>query len=115
MLRYLAANPDCLCGEVVQFAGLAQSTVSSHLAVLRQAGLVCGTEDGPATCLCVNMENLRSLSVNVADLVGQLTASACGDDGDCCADAASCCTNDNVRQASVPGDILSLTERVPLS
>lgn len=83
MLRFLAAHPDCLCGAVVDFSGLAQSTVSTHLAVLRDAGLVCGTYDGPATCLCLNREGLQSLVRSVTEMVAALEA-ACGTADECC-------------------------------
>ena len=49
ILRTLAARP-CICGEIVDVLPLAQSTVSQHLKVLRSAGLISGTIDGPRSC-----------------------------------------------------------------
>ena len=40
ILQTLAARGTCVCGEIVEVMGLAQSTVSQHLKVLREAGLV---------------------------------------------------------------------------
>ena len=61
IVRWLVDHPNCQCGAVVEVAGLAQSTVSGHLAVLRDAGLIRGQFDGPATCWCVDLEAIRWL------------------------------------------------------
>ncbi|MDZ4765720.1 MAG: metalloregulator ArsR/SmtB family transcription factor [Chloroflexota bacterium] len=50
IVRYLSANPQCITGDIVDVLPLAQATVSQHLKVLREAGLICGTLEGPATC-----------------------------------------------------------------
>lgn len=54
ILRTLTERGTCACGEVVDVLPLAQSTVSQHLKVLAEAGLVCGEPDGPRTCYCVD-------------------------------------------------------------
>jgi ArsR family transcriptional regulator len=54
LLRYMVENPQCITGDLVQLSGLAQSTVSQHLKVLRQAGWVRGEVEGPATCYCLD-------------------------------------------------------------
>lgn len=50
ILRTLAARGTCVCGQIVDVLPLAQATVSQHLKVLREAGLVAGTTDGPRSC-----------------------------------------------------------------
>ncbi|NDJ62798.1 MAG: winged helix-turn-helix transcriptional regulator [Chloroflexi bacterium] len=54
IIRYLSENPQCFTGDIVDVLPLAQATVSQHLKVLRDAELICGTIEGPATsyCLC---------------------------------------------------------------
>ena len=47
---------------------LAQSTVSQHLKILKQAGLVQGEIDGPKVCYCVNKAGLARLKGLVAAL-----------------------------------------------
>jgi ArsR family transcriptional regulator, arsenate/arsenite/antimonite-responsive transcriptional repressor len=69
ILRWLVEHPQCITGDIVEVAGLAQSTVSGHLAVLRDCGLVCGTIDGPATCYCVCLEALDWFEAQVGRLV----------------------------------------------
>ena len=51
----------CICGEIVQVMHLAQSTVSEHLRILKQAGLVQGDIDGPRVCYCINPKMLNRL------------------------------------------------------
>lgn len=42
------------CGDIVRGLPLAQSTVSQHLKVLRDAGIVRGEIDGPRSCYCLD-------------------------------------------------------------
>ena len=68
ILRLLARKNACICGEIVEELPLAQSTVSQHLKVLKEAGLIQGEVDGPTVCYCVNPRALRRLKVLVAGL-----------------------------------------------
>ena len=61
IVRLLAARASCVCGELVDELPLAQSTVSEHLKVLRDAGIVRGTIEGPNTCYCLDPDALRFL------------------------------------------------------
>ena len=61
ILRLLLASGTCICGEIVDRLPLAQATVSQHLKVLRQAGLIRGEIDPPRVCYCVNPEVVRKL------------------------------------------------------
>ena len=65
ILQILAEKQMCITGEIVEFTRLAQSTVSQHLKVLREAGLISGELDGPATCYCLNVEGVRWLKDQV--------------------------------------------------
>lgn len=58
MLRLLGAE-GWYCGDLVGLFGLAQSTVSHHLKVLKEAGLIVGDEEGPSTCYRVDQERFR--------------------------------------------------------
>lgn len=81
ILQTLGSQGECLCGEVVEVVGLAQSTVSQHLKVLREAGLVQGAVDGPRSCYCLDANGLAEARTAVLDLFDSLI-SCC--DGDCC-------------------------------
>lgn len=67
IVRILAATEGCV-NELVEQLPLAQSTVSQHLKVLKEAGLVRGTVEGPRTCYCIDPAGLRRLRVLVAGL-----------------------------------------------
>ncbi len=68
ILRMLIHENACICGEIVEELGLAQSTVSQHLKLLKQAGLIRGEVDGPRVCYCVDAHNLRRLRALVGGL-----------------------------------------------
>jgi ArsR family transcriptional regulator len=68
ILSLLMARSSCVCGELVEAMPLAQSTVSQHLKILKEAGLVQGEIDGPKVCYCVNRNGLARLKALVADL-----------------------------------------------
>jgi ArsR family transcriptional regulator len=55
----------CITGDIVDFTTLAQSTVSQHLKVLREAGLIEGEIEGPATCYCLSAEGIRFLKTQI--------------------------------------------------
>jgi ArsR family transcriptional regulator, arsenate/arsenite/antimonite-responsive transcriptional repressor len=50
ILRHLLAAEACMCGAIQDVLPLAQSTVSQHLKVLKEAGLIVGEIDGPRVC-----------------------------------------------------------------
>ncbi len=68
ILRLLVRREACICGDIVDELPLAQSTVSQHLKVLKEAGLVRGEIDGPRVCYCIEPRALRRLK----SLIGSL-------------------------------------------
>lgn len=68
IIRFLLAQESCMCGDIVEHLPLAQSTVSQHLKLLKQASLIRGTIDGPRVCYCVEPRALDRLK----ELVGTL-------------------------------------------
>jgi ArsR family transcriptional regulator len=68
ILRLLARRPSCVCGEIVEELPLAQSTVSQHLKVLKEARLVQGQVDGVSVCYCLEPQTLRRLKALVGGL-----------------------------------------------
>lgn len=77
MVRYMVDHPQCITGDLVEFAGLAQSTVSQHLKVLRESGLVRGEIEGPATCYCLDPDTLRWFQLQVNAFTEQLAEKCC--------------------------------------
>lgn len=70
ILRFLAERKVCVCGEMVEALPLEQSTVSQHLKVLKDAGLVRGESIPSRVCYCLEPAGLRRLRA----LLGPLTA-----------------------------------------
>jgi ArsR family transcriptional regulator len=68
ILRLLANRETCVTGDVVAELPLAQSTVSEHLRILREAGLIQGEIDGPRTRYCIDADGLAALRAGVAAL-----------------------------------------------
>ena len=68
IIRILTRKTACVCGDIVEELPLAQSTVSQHLKVLKDAGLIRGDVDGPRVCYCIEPRALRRLKVLVAGM-----------------------------------------------
>ena len=68
IVRLLIGREACVCGEIVDCLPLAQSTVSQHLKILKESGLIQGEVDGPKVCYCINPEQLERLKTLVAGL-----------------------------------------------
>jgi ArsR family transcriptional regulator len=68
ILRQLGERGECICGDIVSTLPLAQATVSQHLKVLKDAGLVQGELDGPRVCYCIDPETIKRFQKLVAAL-----------------------------------------------
>jgi ArsR family transcriptional regulator, arsenate/arsenite/antimonite-responsive transcriptional repressor len=68
IVRLLLNRTSCICGEIVEAMPLAQSTVSQHLKILKETGLVQGEIDGPRVCYCINQDALAKLKKLIASL-----------------------------------------------
>jgi len=66
--RLLARKSGCVCGDIVDELPLAQSTVSQHLKVLKECGLIRGDVDGPRVCYCIEPRALRRLKALIGSL-----------------------------------------------
>ncbi len=76
IVRYLLERGSCVCGDIVDELPYAQSTVSQHLKVLKDAGIVTGEIDGPRRCYCVDARVLGELAALVDGLREQ-SSSCC--------------------------------------
>lgn len=73
ILETLAEKNSCICGEIVDVMPLSQSTVSQHLKELREAGIIQGEIQGPASCYCINYTNLKKNIELLNNLINKLT------------------------------------------
>jgi DNA-binding transcriptional ArsR family regulator len=72
ILQTLAQRGMCICGEIVDVMPLSQATVSQHLKILREAGLITGVTDGPRSCYCIDKEKVFNLRKQLEQLFGSL-------------------------------------------
>lgn len=77
ILKALGERDQCHCGEIVRALPLAQSTVSEHLRVLKEAGLIRGQISGPRSCYCIDREAVAELSGTLSELLARLGAERC--------------------------------------
>jgi len=68
ILRLLAEQSECRGADVFGELPLAQSTVSQHLSVLRDAGIVVAHSVGQASVYCLAPDVLTRFSAEVAAL-----------------------------------------------
>ena len=66
ILRMLSRKEARVCSQIVGELPLAQSTVSEHLRILKDAGLIRSSQDGPRVGYCINYNVLRKLKALVA-------------------------------------------------
>ena len=77
ILRLLQTTPGCIGGEIVGAVGLAQSTVSEHLRILKEAGVIEGQIDPPRVCYSLSPAALQPLSALIEELDVIRSESAC--------------------------------------
>jgi ArsR family transcriptional regulator len=78
IVRILLAQDACICGEIVDQLPVAQATVSQHLKILKDAGLVRGEIDGPRVCYCVDHAALDRHQALLASLTAGVAPVSCG-------------------------------------
>lgn len=61
IVKFLINSPTCICGDIVEFLPLSQSTVSKHLSELKKIGIIKGTISGNSICYCLNENTLQKL------------------------------------------------------
>jgi ArsR family transcriptional regulator, arsenate/arsenite/antimonite-responsive transcriptional repressor len=68
IVRMLAAQETCQYGDLSDRLPLAKSTVSQHLKILREAGLVRVETDGTRVCYCIEPAGLVQLKCLIEEL-----------------------------------------------
>ncbi len=87
IVAFLMSRPGCIGGDIVDEVGLAQSTVSEHLRILKDSGLVVGEIERPRICYSLDPAALIPLHA----LIGRIEAR---DDAQ---GAATCCYTPEIK------------------
>jgi len=80
ILNLLIQKQTCICGDIVEELPLAQSTVSQHLKVLKEAGLIKGEIEGSTVCYCIDEKEW----IIAKQLIHEFFLSYQPISGDCC-------------------------------
>lgn len=62
IVRMLLEKQSCIGCDIVDEIGLAQSTVSEHLRILKAAGIITGEVERPRVCYSLNPDRLKPLA-----------------------------------------------------
>ena len=68
IIKFLVTHPGCITGDIVDYLPIAQSTVSQHLKVLKDAGWISGIIEGTATCYQLDEKNIGWFRSVVTDI-----------------------------------------------
>ena len=68
IVEHLIHIDTCVCGEIVDIFPFSQSTISQHLKLLKEAGIVCGEIEGPKTYFCVDKRILNEFKTWVRNM-----------------------------------------------
>jgi ArsR family transcriptional regulator len=68
ILKFLITHPGCITGDIVDYLPIAQSTVSQHLKVLRDAGFIKGKITGTATSYCLDDKNIKWFKKTIKEI-----------------------------------------------
>ena len=59
IIEILGRDGQCISGDLSSQLPVAASTTSQHLAILKDAGLISGSVDGPRRCYCANISAIE--------------------------------------------------------
>jgi len=68
IIEHLLKHNTCICGEIVNIFPFSQSTISQHLKLLKDSGIVSGEIEPPKTCYCIDKNILNEFKTYVAHL-----------------------------------------------
>lgn len=77
ILEYLIKLEGCVCGDLVNDIGLAQSTISQHLKELKKIGLIKGTTEGTSVCYCIDEENWQEINSLLGVFLNKKSKGSC--------------------------------------
>jgi ArsR family transcriptional regulator len=60
--KFLRQSNTCMTNQLVDYLPLAQSTISQHLKVMKDAGVIIGSIDGTTTNYCINSKLMKKYS-----------------------------------------------------
>ncbi|WP_228852735.1 ArsR/SmtB family transcription factor [Aegicerativicinus sediminis] len=77
ILNYISQQKACICNDIAEEIGLAQPTISQHLKVINDAGLLDGTYKGKSVCYCLNPEKMNWFKKTLTEFLEATTQTCC--------------------------------------
>ena len=77
ILQYISKQESCICNDIVDEIGLAQPTISQHLKVINNAGLLEGNIEGKSICYCLNVERFQEYQESLNTFFNQTKFNCC--------------------------------------
>jgi ArsR family transcriptional regulator len=68
LLIHLIERGGCYFGSLTDVLPLAPSTISQHVTILKEAGLILGSSDEQKVCYCVNPDRVKQLQLAISSL-----------------------------------------------
>jgi DNA-binding transcriptional ArsR family regulator len=77
ILQYISKQEGCICNDIVDEIGLSQPTISQHLQVINNAGLLKGDFKGKSICYCLNIKRFQEFQKLFNQFFNQTTSNCC--------------------------------------
>ncbi|TBN01869.1 ArsR family transcriptional regulator [Hyunsoonleella flava] len=77
ILQYISKQESCICNDIVDEIGLSQPTISQHLKVINDAGLLKGNFKGKSICYCLNVERFKEFQIVLNSFFNGTTSNCC--------------------------------------
>nr|WP_299333853.1 metalloregulator ArsR/SmtB family transcription factor [uncultured Psychroserpens sp.] len=77
ILKYISEQEGCICNDLVDEIGLSQATISQHLAVIGDTGLLKGTFEGKKKYYCLNIERFQEVQLLLNSFFNKTTSNCC--------------------------------------
>lgn len=77
ILKYISEQDACICNDIVDEIGLSQPTISQHLTVIGNEGLLKGTFKGKKKCYCINMERFEEFQMLLNAFFNKTKSNCC--------------------------------------
>ena len=84
IVKFLYNSPSCICGDIVEFLPLSQSTVSKHLSELKKAGIIKGIISGNSICYCLDEKTIKKLRDFITIIQTNIQNNSCSPESGCC-------------------------------
>jgi len=77
ILQYISNQKSCICNDIVDEIGLSQPTISQHLKVINEAGLLDGSYEGKSICYCLNLDRFQEFQKLFNSYLNQTKLNCC--------------------------------------